>query len=91
MFSPESDDLIYGGNLDQWIKTAYALKARNFVHLANVGNSFLNDALQAAENAFDSNGDDFELQYTDRNLNPFLTPPEDLWLCLDQYDDRGKG
>ena len=71
LFSPESDDLIYGGNLDQWIKTAYALKARNFIHLANVGNSFLNDALQAAENAFDGNEDDFELQYTDRNLNPW--------------------
>ncbi len=71
--SPGSDDIIYGGDLEQWIKTANVLKARYAIHLTNKG------AQQAATNAlsalsalsYESNDDDFQLAYDERNLNPW--------------------
>jgi len=33
LFSPDTEDLIYGGDLDKWIKASYALKARFSLHM----------------------------------------------------------
>ena len=71
--SPGSDDLVYGGDLEQWIKTASVLKARYAIHLVNKGPQ------QAAQQALDalsglsytSNDDDLQLAYDERNLNPW--------------------
>jgi hypothetical protein len=72
---PGSDDLIYGGDISKWIKTAYALKARNAIHLTGKGAvSAANNALSALSNAYTDNADDFQVAYnTDKNLNPWHT------------------
>ena len=71
--SPGADDIIYGGDLEQWIKTAHVLKARFAIHLVNKGAAqAANNALAALEAAsYESNEDDFQLEYDDRNLNPW--------------------
>lgn len=71
--SPGSDDIIYGGNLDQWIKTANVLKARYAIHLTNKGaQQAATDALNALSGlSYESNDDDFQLEYDERNLNPW--------------------
>ncbi|XLS27783.1 SusD/RagB family nutrient-binding outer membrane lipoprotein [Flavobacteriaceae bacterium M23B6Z8] len=66
------DDLIYGGNLDQWVKAAYSLKARFAIHLTEVNSTqAITDALANLANGFDSNADDFQLVYNTRNFNPW--------------------
>ena len=71
--SPEADDIVYGGNLDQWIKTARVLQARYALHLTNKGaTQAATQALAALEAAsYESNDDDFQLEYNTRNLNPW--------------------
>lgn len=70
--SPGSDDLIYGGDLSQWIKTAQVLKARYAIHLINKGaTEAASEALAALAEGYQSNGDDFELVFDERNLNPW--------------------
>ncbi|MEO6583293.1 MAG: SusD/RagB family nutrient-binding outer membrane lipoprotein [Ferruginibacter sp.] len=70
--NPTTEDLIYGGNIPKWIKAANALKARFAIHLTKKG------AVAAATAAmgylpagFAGNADDFQLTYTDRNVNPW--------------------
>ncbi|NGP89809.1 SusD/RagB family nutrient-binding outer membrane lipoprotein [Fodinibius halophilus] len=72
---PGSDDIIYGGNIDKWIKTAYALKARNAIHVTEQGAvAAADNALSALSNAYTSNADDFQINYNnEKNLNPWHT------------------
>jgi len=72
---PGKDDMIYGGDMSNWIKTAYALKARYAIHLSNKGGSAYTDAINALGLAFGSNDDDFELYYNSVNLNPWHNQP----------------
>ena len=54
-FQPsESDDLMYGGDLDLWIKFAYSLKAKFYLHLIKVDNTALTSALAQIDNGFDA-------------------------------------
>lgn len=70
--SPADDDLIYRGNLDNWIKAAHALKARYYIHLTKRDkNLAVDEALSELQDAFESNDDDFQLGYNDRTFNPF--------------------
>jgi hypothetical protein len=55
---PGSDDLIYGGNPDGWIQTAYALKARYYMYLVKRDGQAASKALSALNNAYDSNADE---------------------------------
>jgi len=68
-----SSDLIYGGDLDKWIKMVYALRARLAVHLLNKGNANATAAISAASQAFASNDDDFEFAYNAVTRNPWHT------------------
>jgi len=62
--SPDSDDLIYGGDLTKWKRAAYALRARFAIHLSKVnGNTAYTDALAAIPNAFASNDDNMGFQF----------------------------
>jgi len=71
---PGSDDLAFGGDISRWIRTAYALKARYSIHLINKNESVaVNDALGAVQNAMQSNDDDLQVSFNDRNLNPWHT------------------
>lgn len=72
-FKPGAEDLIYGGNKDKWIKTAYALTARYKLHLAKQkGSAAYTDALTALANAYTSNDDDCKLVFgaAYNNSNP---------------------
>lgn len=73
LFSPGAEDLIYGGDLDKWKKTAYALKARYSLHLEKrKGNTALTDALAAIANAYTSNADNMRVPFGTayNNSNP---------------------
>jgi hypothetical protein len=72
-FEPGSEDLIYGGDLEMWIKTAYALKARYSIHLLKQkGATAYSDALAAIAKAYTSNDDDFKFVFGSayNNSNP---------------------
>jgi hypothetical protein len=58
LFSPSSDDVMYGGDLDKWIKAAYTLKARYYLHLKE-----FDKALAAAANGFTANADDMQVPF----------------------------
>lgn len=55
---PGSDDLIYGGNPDGWIQTAYALKARYYMYLVKKDGQAASKALAVLDNAYGSNADE---------------------------------
>ncbi|WP_051908106.1 SusD/RagB family nutrient-binding outer membrane lipoprotein [Flavimarina sp. Hel_I_48] len=66
------DDLIYGGDLSKWIKTAYFLKAKYALHTTEIDqNAAVTAVLAAYQNAFTSNDDDYQLVYNTRNFNPW--------------------
>lgn len=72
VFQPGSDDLAYGGDVSQWLKLAYTLKARYAIHLTNKdATKSATDALNALANGFADNGDDFQLMYNSLNKNPW--------------------
>ena len=69
-------DLIYGGNADKWIKTAYGLKARYIMRLiarsANVKED-MNTVLDCVSKSFTSADEQCSFnQYTGSNLNPYF-------------------
>jgi hypothetical protein len=72
VFSPGNDDVIYQGNLNRWIKAAYALKARYFLHQSNVSPSAVSQALASAEQGFSSGFDDLSYRFlgSDIDANP---------------------
>ncbi len=54
-----NNDFYYNGDTDQWIKAAYALKARLYNHLSKKDpTETANDVLSAVANAFEDNSDD---------------------------------
>lgn len=67
------EDLIYKGNLDKWLRAAYTLKARYQLHLVNKGAVSPNDVLITIANGFTSNSDDFQMFYSDKNINPWYS------------------
>lgn len=72
IYEPAEDDLIYGGDISKWVKLAYTLKARYAIHLTKKGTTdAAQKALDALTMAFDSNADDFGLDYSTRTFNPW--------------------
>lgn len=67
------EDLIYEGNLDKWLRAAYTLKARYQLHLVNKGVVLPNEVLITVANGFTSNSDDFQMFYSDKNINPWYS------------------
>ncbi len=64
----KDSDLIHGGNIDAWTKTAYALKARYGLHLSETGNYDAAAVLANVERAYTSNADDAQIKrYAVRN------------------------
>jgi hypothetical protein len=64
----ESSDFIHGGDLDAWIKTAYALKARLLNQVSKTSQYDANAVLSAVDNAYTSNDDDAQVtQFAVRN------------------------
>jgi hypothetical protein len=67
IITPGSDDYFYGGDMDQWKRLAYTLKARYYMHLTKApGYTALaqaNLALTALQNGMQSNTDDMKMAY----------------------------
>lgn len=76
---PNTDDIIFGGNISNWKKVAYALKARYYIHLTKradeLGFNPAQKALDACQNAMESSSDDmqFVYGYTAAEYNPFYS------------------
>lgn len=60
--TPGSDDVFYGGNVANWTKAAYAIKARGLLHLDDYAG-----AMAAAQSAFTSAAENLAFQYPDAN------------------------
>ena len=72
--SPGADDLIYNGNLANWIRTAHALKARYFMHTFNInGNTAASSALTSLASAYTSNAQQAKLTFgvTEQDASPW--------------------
>lgn len=57
-----TEDQYYQGDIQKWIKAAYAIKSRGLLHQAK----YL-EALNAANNSFDSSDDNMGFEYPDKN------------------------
>lgn len=69
---PATDDLAYSGDLAKWVKLAYTLKARFYLHTTKKGaTQAAQSALAALANGLTSNADDFQLVYRSGLLNPW--------------------
>ena len=69
--SPGNDDLYYQGNMQDWLKMAYSLKARYLNHLSEKSSYDPQAVINAAKNGFQSPSDDAELTYTQDKMNPW--------------------
>ena len=58
LLSPAGDDLIYGGDLDLWIKASHALDARYYLHRGDLAS-----AVASAAQGFDSSDEDMEFVF----------------------------
>lgn len=67
-FVPGTDDLIYGGDVNKWIKAAWSLKARYALHIKDYAN-----ALDFAGKGFESSADNMLLYFgsSETQANPF--------------------
>jgi hypothetical protein len=76
---PASDDLMYGGDAAKWVKAAWALKARYYMHLSKKGSELnynpAEKALESSLKAIASSNDDLQLSYGNSasEYNPFYS------------------
>ncbi|MEJ8802108.1 SusD/RagB family nutrient-binding outer membrane lipoprotein [Pontibacter sp. H249] len=79
-----SSDLLYGGNISQWVKFGNSLKLKLGMTIADVNSATAAQVVaEAAPNVFESNEDNSSLQYlaTPPNTNP-------IWVDLVQSGRR---
>ncbi|GGM79954.1 hypothetical protein GCM10010967_09690 [Dyadobacter beijingensis] len=71
---PGTDDLIYQGDMAEWIRLAHSLRARYVWHgsLRNPQQA-AQSALASLEKGMKGNEDDFQLQYNSKNLSPWYS------------------
>ena len=68
------EDMIYGGDLNKWLRAAYTFKARMQLKLMKNGSTSAADVLASINNGFTSNDDNFILSYSDApSNNPYYT------------------
>lgn len=76
---PASDDIMFGGDAGKWIKAAWALKARYYMHLSKKSGELdynpAEKALEATANAMTSADGDlmFQYGYSASEYNPFYS------------------
>lgn len=68
----ESYDLLYGGDVTKWIKLAYGIKARNYIHLTKRDASYSQKALDAANMSLSSAADNAIVNFTTAQNNPWF-------------------
>lgn len=71
--SPGDDDVIYQGDLARWERTAYALKARFFMHTIKRDGQAAEKALENISKGFQAVGDGlvYPFGFTEAELNPW--------------------
>ncbi len=76
-----TNDFIFGGNADEWIKTAWALKARYTLHLSNKNSTWANTIINIVENqnVMTGNSDDMVFKF---GTGPSVQNP------IYQYEDQ---
>lgn len=81
VLTPSTDDIMYGGNLNNWIAAAHVLKARYHIHTTKRRTDAASMALEALQRGFTSSSQDWLYPYlgTGTDLNPLnsffeLTP-----------------
>ncbi|QLG44038.1 SusD/RagB family nutrient-binding outer membrane lipoprotein [Costertonia aggregata] len=72
-FTLGDSDLVYGGDMEKWLRTAYTIKARYQLHLVNKGIIPASDVLTTLEGAYTSTEDDFQVFFDERNINPWYS------------------
>lgn len=65
------NDYIYNGNLDNWLKAAYAIRARYNLHLSTKKPSLLIEAASDVDRSFVGLSDDLQLTYEENIQNPW--------------------
>lgn len=72
IFTPGADDIIYNGNLQNWIAAANVLKARYLIHTTKRNPDVASEAMIFLSRGFTSNSEDFQYPYlgTGEDLNP---------------------
>ncbi|MDR7127807.1 hypothetical protein J2X69_000135 [Algoriphagus sp. 4150] len=65
------DDFIYGGDIDSWLKFAYALKARYMIHMKGSDGYNTTEVLAAVDNGFTSNDDNAQVIFFEQRFNPW--------------------
>ncbi|MBW3468330.1 SusD/RagB family nutrient-binding outer membrane lipoprotein [Arthrospiribacter ruber] len=65
------NDYIYNGDLNKWLKAAYALRARYHLHMSSRNPSLINEAANDVDMAFTSIEDDLQLMYEENIQNPW--------------------
>jgi hypothetical protein len=76
------EDLMYGGDVSQWLMLANGLKARNYIHLIRINASYADSALTVVGNGLASNSDDAQVNYgeLETTANPW-------YQYIEQRDD----
>jgi hypothetical protein len=88
---PGSDDIIFGGDPENWIRTAYSLKARYYMHLTKRADDLTfnpaQEALDAIENGFRSNEDNmiYQFGYNASEYSPFYSFSRLNYIRPDSY------
>src|SRR5688572_21858677 len=62
--TPASDDFVYGGNIGNWIKLAYSLKARYLLHASNTPEFDANAVLDAVSTGIMQNSENADIAYS---------------------------
>ncbi len=63
--TPGDDDFIYGGDIDQWTKLAYSLKARFLLHASKTAEFDPNAIMEAIANGIKANSDNADVAYSE--------------------------
>ena len=76
---PGINDLVYGGDVDQWTEAAYTLKARYYLHtVEKLGAAQYDEAIAAALNGISEPANDF------RALHSAPTSERNIWFQFSQ-------
>jgi hypothetical protein len=100
VLTPGPDDIIYNGDLQNWIAAAYLLKARYLMHTTKREPAVAGEVITLLNQAFTSTSQDFEYPYlgTGEDINPvngffesnetMIVDPAFIGLMQSQNDPR---
>ncbi|UZD24246.1 SusD/RagB family nutrient-binding outer membrane lipoprotein [Algoriphagus halophytocola] len=68
-----ADDFIYEGDVDNWLKFAYTLKARYMIHTKGTGSYSAAEVLDAVSKGFTSNDQNAQVEFFEQDFNPWAS------------------